>query len=224
MLQTDNRVKGTEQFAFYKIPKALFTNPQFSGLSVEAKVLYGLMLDRVSLSRHSGWLDEAGRIYIYFSNKDVQEQLGCGHCKASRHLRELETSGLIQRQHQWLGNPDRIYVRDLADCQNAENEASENENAENKQSDDATRDSALHSSTQTAENELEDVSKRENSPVFSVRLSEKPPLAVSKVAPRMSQKQHRIRLNISRLNLVILNPSILISKIMQQRQRCGRIG
>ena len=75
MLQTDNYAKETEQFAFYRVPKALFTNPQFTGLSIEAKVLYGLMLDRVSLSQRSGWLDEAGRVYIYFSVKDVQEQL-----------------------------------------------------------------------------------------------------------------------------------------------------
>ena len=178
MLQTDNYAKETEQFAFYRVPKALFTNPQFTGLSIEAKVLYGLMLDRVSLSQRSGWLDEAGRVYIYFSVKDVQEQLDCGHCKASRHLKELETSGLIQRQRQWLGTPDRIYVQDFADCQNAENEASKSADAsveisENEQTDDSECDSALNSSTQTAENKRKEVPKRENPPVFSARMSQK---------------------------------------------------
>ncbi len=178
MLQTDNHTMETEQFAFYRVPKALFTNPQFTGLSIEAKVLYGLMLDRVSLSQRSGWLDEAGRVYIYFSVKDVQEQLDCGHCKASRHLKELETSGLIQRQRQWLGTPDRIYVQDFADCQNAENEASKSADAsveisENEQTDDSECDSALNSSTQTAENKRKEVPKRENPPVFSARMSQK---------------------------------------------------
>ena len=44
----------SEQFTFYRIPKALFTDPTFSHLSAEAKLLYGLMLDRMGLSRRSG--------------------------------------------------------------------------------------------------------------------------------------------------------------------------
>ena len=66
-----------EQFTFYRIPKALFTEPLFQDLSVEAKVLYGLMLDRVGLSIRSGWVDEQDRVYIYFTVVDIQQQLGC---------------------------------------------------------------------------------------------------------------------------------------------------
>lgn len=99
------------QFTFYRIPKALFTDPTFHQLSVEAKLLYGLMLDRIGLSVRSGWVDEFGRVYIYFTHADIQEQLQCGHNKAVRLLKELDQGmGLIRRKRQGQGKPDRIYV------------------------------------------------------------------------------------------------------------------
>lgn len=99
------------QFSFYRIPKVLFTDPTFHDLSVEAKLLYGLMLDRIGLSVRSGWVDEYGRVYIYFTHADIQEQLQCGHNKAVRLLKELDQGlGLIRRKRQGLGRPDRIYV------------------------------------------------------------------------------------------------------------------
>ncbi len=113
-----------EQFTFYRIPKALFTEPLFRDLSVEAKVLYGLMLDRVGLSIRSGWVDELDRVYIYFTVADIQQQLGCGHNKAVRLLKELDTDmGLIRRKRQGLGKPDRIYVMNFVTghVQNSEN-------------------------------------------------------------------------------------------------------
>lgn len=69
--------KEADQFSFYKIPKLLFTDEYFKKISVEAKVLYGLMLDRMSLSMKNQWLDEEGRAYIYFSLEDIMESLGC---------------------------------------------------------------------------------------------------------------------------------------------------
>ena len=65
----------SEQFTFYRIPKALFTDPTFSKLSAEAKLLYGLMLDRMGLSRRSGWIDRQGRVYIYFTHTEIQYQI-----------------------------------------------------------------------------------------------------------------------------------------------------
>ena len=103
--------RESEQFTFYRIPKALLTDPTFRQLSVEAKVLYGLMLDRIGLSVRSGWVDEFGRVYIYFTHADIQEQLQCGHNKAVRLLKELDQGmGLIRRKRQGLGRPDKIYV------------------------------------------------------------------------------------------------------------------
>ena len=102
--------RESEQFSFYRIPKALFSDPMFRDLSVEAKLLYGMMLDRMALSKQSGWVDGQGHVYIYFGYSEIQEQIGCGHNKATKLLKELDDFGLIQRKKQGLGKPDVIYV------------------------------------------------------------------------------------------------------------------
>ena len=122
-------IQEAEQYTFYRIPKQLFTDPAFKSLSVEAKVLYGLMLDRMSLSRRSGWIDEQNRVFIYFTMEDIQEQLGCGHNKAVRLLKELDKEmGLIRRKHQGLGKPDKIYVMNFVTVRHRQ--SSENGNSE----------------------------------------------------------------------------------------------
>ena len=103
-----------EQFAFYRIPKALFTDPAYRGISTDAKVLYGLLLDRMSLSARNDWLDEQGRVYIVFTVEEIMDSLACGNKKAVGLLRELETeAGLIERRRQGLGKPNLIYVKNF---------------------------------------------------------------------------------------------------------------
>lgn len=75
-----------EQFSFYRIPKVLFTEERFRSVSAEAKVLYGLLLDRMSLSCKNGWLDRAGRVYIIFTIEEVMTALGCADQKAGKLL------------------------------------------------------------------------------------------------------------------------------------------
>ena len=89
---TFNYFYGTEadQFSFYRIPKALFTDSYFKDLSSDAKILYGLMLDRMSLSIKNQWFDDKNRAYIYFSIEDIMELLNCGRNKAIKFLRELD--------------------------------------------------------------------------------------------------------------------------------------
>ena len=84
-----------EQFTFYRIPKLLFTSDIFRPLSCEAKVLYGLMLDRVSLSMKNGWKDEEDRVYIIYAITDICEQLGCGRQKAFQMLAELDMTSTL---------------------------------------------------------------------------------------------------------------------------------
>lgn len=104
----------SEQFSFYRIPKVLFTDERFKGISAEAKVLYGLLLDRMSLSAKNGWLDKDGRVFIVFTVEDIMEALGCATQKAMKLLSELETkSELIERKRQGLGKPNLIYVKNF---------------------------------------------------------------------------------------------------------------
>lgn len=104
-----------EQFAFYRIPKVFFTSPVFSSLSTDAKVLYGLMLDRMQLSVKNEWMDEHGRVYIYYTLENIKRDLGCGDQKAVKLLAELDSKyGLIERKRQGLGKPMMIFVKDFS--------------------------------------------------------------------------------------------------------------
>ena len=103
-----------DSYSFYRIPRQLITGENYKGLSVEAKLLYGMMLDRMGLSLRNGWLDKTGRVYIYYTVEEIQSDLGCGHVKAGRLLAELDTVkgiGLIERVRQGQGKPTKIYVK-----------------------------------------------------------------------------------------------------------------
>lgn len=84
-----------EQFTFYRIPKVLFTDPSYRRISSDAKILYGLMLDRMGLSVRNGWLDEYNRVFIFFTLEDALEYLCCGHTKAVSLFGELDTQQII---------------------------------------------------------------------------------------------------------------------------------
>ena len=103
-----------EQFSFYRIPKVLFTDEAFTDISVEAKVLYSFMLDRMSLSVKNCWFDDDNRVYIIYTIDDILSDLGCARQKALKLLDELEKGiGLIERKRQGLGRPNNIYVKTL---------------------------------------------------------------------------------------------------------------
>ena len=103
------------QFSFYRIPRQLVTGERFKRLSADAKLLYGLLLDRMGLSAKNGWYDEAGRVYIYYTLDEIQEDMNCGHDKATKLLVELDSGkngfGLIERVRQGQGRPTKIYVK-----------------------------------------------------------------------------------------------------------------
>ena len=110
-----------EQFSFYRVPKALFTEPNFRELSTDAKVLYGILLDRMSLSLKNQWLDAQNKVYIIFTVEEIMDALNCANQKATRLMVELEKqAGLIERKRQGLGKPNLIYVKNFAATINGE--------------------------------------------------------------------------------------------------------
>ena len=103
-----------DKYSFYRIPKALFQDEYFRGLFSDAKILYGLMLDRMSLSIKNQWFDEKNRAYIYFSIEDIMELLNCGRNKAIKSMQELDEEngiGLIEKKRQGFGKTNIIYVK-----------------------------------------------------------------------------------------------------------------
>ena len=103
-----------ELFSYFRIPKALFQDHRFRQLSTDARTLYGILLDRMSLSVKNGWLDEQGRVYIIYTVREVQESLCCAEHKAVKLFRELEDIDLIERKRRGLGRPSLIYVKDFS--------------------------------------------------------------------------------------------------------------
>lgn len=127
-----------EQYSFYRVPKVLFTAECFKSLSCEAKVLYGLMLDRMSLSIKNRWFDEEDRVYIIFTVEEIMELLGCGRQKAIKNIAELDSEkgiGLIEKKRLGLGKPNVIYVKNfmIKECQETGNKEIQPEDAENTQ-------------------------------------------------------------------------------------------
>ena len=103
-----------ELFSFFRIPKALFQEQRFQDLSTDAKTLYGILLDRMSLSVKNEWFDKKGRVFIIFTIEDVKRTLHCADNKATRLLRELEKFGLIERKRRGQGKPCLVYVKNFS--------------------------------------------------------------------------------------------------------------
>ena len=106
-----------EQFSFYRVPRLLIKDERFKGLSSDAKLLYGLMLDRMSLSMKNGWLDDENRAYIIYAVENIMEDLGCSKPTCIKVIRELDVDngiGLIEKKRRGLGKPDIIYVKNFA--------------------------------------------------------------------------------------------------------------
>lgn len=153
----------SEQFSFFRIPRLLITSPQFARLSTDAKLLYGLFLDRMSLSARNGWLDEQGRVYIYYTLDEIQSELCCGHDKAVKLLAELDTPrgvGLIERVKQGQGKPTKIFVKRFAEGREQDFGKVEIQTSENRKSalrENRTQDFGKSDASYTYKNQTETV-------------------------------------------------------------------
>lgn len=102
--------RDADQFSFIRVPKELMTNPNYKTLSAESKLLYGVLLDRVGLSRKNNWIDERGRVFIIYTRNDIAEIMGCGEKKITRLFSELKEKELVEEKRQGLQKPNLIYV------------------------------------------------------------------------------------------------------------------
>jgi len=103
-----------EQYLFIQIPLMLIRDAKFKNLSNDAKILYSLMLDMTKLSNNNGWRDEQGRAYIIYTQKQIMSDLNCHKEKVSKTLKELIEFDLLESKFVGLGQPNRMYVKNLA--------------------------------------------------------------------------------------------------------------
>lgn len=105
-----------EQFSFFRIPRVMIKDRRFAGLSNDAKLLYGLLLDRMALSKSNGWTDSENRVYIIYTIREIRNDLGCGKDKAVKTMAELDSVkgiGLVEKKRRGLGLPDILYVKNF---------------------------------------------------------------------------------------------------------------
>ena len=114
-----------DQFSFIRIPRKLMTDKLFADLSPLEKMLYALLLDRISLSSKNGWIDEQNRVYIIYQISDIMEDLGLGKKKAMDLLAELESFGLVEKQRRGRGLPNILYVKSFLAVSETTSEESE---------------------------------------------------------------------------------------------------
>ena len=100
-----------DQYSFIRIPKAMMTEHVFAPLSVEAKILYGLLLDKMSASVKNQWLDEENKAYVIYQITDIMEDMNISKKKAIASLKELEEVGLVEKKLKGLGQPSLLYVK-----------------------------------------------------------------------------------------------------------------
>ena len=100
-------------FSFIRIPRIMLTDPAFANLSLHAKVLYSVLLDRMSLSRKNGWFDEGNRVFIIYQIGEIQNDLGFTKKKAMELLGELESFGLLEKKRRGHGLPNILYVKNF---------------------------------------------------------------------------------------------------------------
>ena len=105
--------QNNNQFRFLKFPHSLLSDKRYAGITNDAKLLYALMLDRTSLSVKHSWYDREGRLFIYYTVKEIEGTLQCSHNKVLRMLDELENVRLIQRAKQGQGKPTKLYIKKI---------------------------------------------------------------------------------------------------------------
>ncbi len=116
----------SENYVFYRTPKILCTDKRFKCLSSDAKLLYGILLDRIQLSRKNNWIDEEGHLYVYMTIESIEEALGRCHQTACKVLGELVKFGLVEQKKQGLCKPTKLYVRNFGRVWNSYSQKYEN--------------------------------------------------------------------------------------------------
>ena len=152
--------KQADQYNFIKVPKLLVHDDAFTELSVDAKMLYGLLLDRMNLSMKNGWLDEQNRVYIIYQIKDIMSDMNMARATAVKYLQELVDFGLVEKKKRGLGLPNILYVKSfLVEKNNLEQEKALEEIGENMPETPINTQKFKNYTSRSSKNEIKEVQK-----------------------------------------------------------------
>ena len=152
--------KQADQYNVIKVPKLLVHDGAFTELSVDAKMLYGLLLDRMNLSMKNGWLDEQNRVYIIYQIKDIMSDMSMARATAVKYLQELVNFGLVEKKKRGLGLPNILYVKSfLVEKNNLEQEKALEETGENMPETPINTQKFKNYTSRSSKNEIQEVQK-----------------------------------------------------------------
>lgn len=100
-----------EEYSYINIPRVLMTRTAYKDLSSDAKVVYGILLDRLDLAVKYGWIDDEGQAYIIYLQEELQRDMNMSKRKVIEKLQELENVGLIERIQRGARQADVIYLK-----------------------------------------------------------------------------------------------------------------
>ena len=95
---------------FIRFPMSLLANPRYKAISLEAKMIYALLLNRLSLSQKNGWVNEEKEVYLIYTREEAAEMLGISYKKAISAFKELIAVSLLYEVRQGRGFPNLLYV------------------------------------------------------------------------------------------------------------------
>ncbi len=104
------KINETLQHSYYQMPQELFCNEKYRKLSIEAKVIYAFLLNRMNLSRINKWINNKGEIYLIYTRKEIQSKLNLSDKPVTRAFKELRETNLIKEEKQGFGKPNLIYI------------------------------------------------------------------------------------------------------------------
>lgn len=104
------KINETLEYTYYQMPQELFENKKYKILSIEAKVIYSFLLNRMNLSRINHWINDNGEIYLIYTRKEIQSKLTLSDKPVTRAFKELRETNLIKEEKQGFGKPNLIYI------------------------------------------------------------------------------------------------------------------
>lgn len=110
MIERTYRISDVVKEDFLRFPLSLLANPKYQGISLEAKFIYTLLLNRLTLSQKNGWINEDNEVYLIYTREEAASVLSISYRKAIAAFKELIAVGLLFEQRQGRGYPNLLYV------------------------------------------------------------------------------------------------------------------